>query len=122
MAKGTVLVVDDDLDIVEVLAEALADDDYAVLAAVGGAALQIAHQAQPDVILLDIMMPDMDGIEVSRCLHADPVTAHIPIIAMSAYRQMDSLEEQMGAQGRLRKPFEFREMYALIARWMPQPD
>jgi CheY-like chemotaxis protein len=119
MTKGTVLVVDDDPEIVEVLAEALADDGYAVLAAVDGAALRVAHEAQPDVILLDIMMPNMDGIEVSTRLHADPQTAHIPIIAMSAYQQMDTLEEQMGAQGRLRKPFEFKEMYALIARCIP---
>ena len=80
MPVGTVLVVDDDASIVHFLEMALEDAGYTVLAAVGGEALRVAHDRHPDVILLDLMMPGMDGIEVSHRLRADPATADIPLI------------------------------------------
>lgn len=107
MAKGCVLVVDDDAGILDMLTEALAYEGYVVLTAVGGGALTLAHDEHPDVILLDLMMPDMDGVEVSKRLHADPATAGIPIVVMSAHTKMDTLVVQMAAQDRLRKPFDF---------------
>src|SRR5919197_5985809 len=82
-AMRTVLVVDDDPSITEFVEMALEDAGYQVLAAVGGAALQVAHDRHPDVILLDIMMPGMDGVEVSQYLQTDPATADIPPLVMS---------------------------------------
>jgi two-component system alkaline phosphatase synthesis response regulator PhoP len=87
MAGELILVVDDDPDIVEMLHCLLHDAGYEVATADDGAALPLAHERQPRVILLDILMPGMDGVEVSRRLRADPATAPIPIIAMSATRQ-----------------------------------
>ncbi len=84
MTGVLVLVVDDDAAIVELLEMALEDEGYHVHATCGAAALQLAHDLQPAVILLDVSMPGMDGIEVSQRLRADPATAHIPIIVMSA--------------------------------------
>src|SRR5579871_3721426 len=80
MGNATVLVVDDDPATVSFLEAALSVEGYEVLAALDEAALRVAHEQQPNVILLDLMMPGMDGVEVSQRLRADPVTAHIPII------------------------------------------
>ena len=117
MGSATVLVVDDDEAIVEFLEMALTDLGYRVLSAVNGAALQIAHAERPSVILLDIMMPGMDGVEVSRRLRADPDTAAIPIIAMSAQERLDSTGTLMRVDDRLPKPFELRHLYETVGRW-----
>ena len=118
-ARRTVLVVDDDPSITEFVEMALEDAGYQVLAAVGGAALQIAHDRHPDVILLDIMMPGMDGVEVSQYLHTDPVTADIPIVVMSAHERLQTLAGRMSADDELPKPFHCQDLYATVARWMP---
>ena len=118
-ALKTVLVVDDDPSITEFVALALEDAGYQVLAAVGGAALQLAHDRHPDVILLDIMMPEMDGVEVSRHLHTDPATADIPIVVMSEQEHLQILAGRMSADDELPKPFDCQDLYATVARWMP---
>jgi CheY-like chemotaxis protein len=120
MAKGRVLVVDDDPAILAFMDDALTDEGYEVLTATDGAAVQLAHDQHPDVILLDIMMPDMDGIEVSKRLRADPQTATIPIVVMSAQDRLHALAAQMPVQDRLPKPFDFEDMYATVARWLPE--
>ena len=119
VAMRTVLVVDDDPSITEFVEMALEDAGYQVLAAVGGAALQIAHDRHPNVILLDIMMPEMDGVEVSQYLHTDPVTADIPIVVMSAHERLQTLAGRMSADDELPKPFHCQDLYATVARWMP---
>jgi CheY-like chemotaxis protein len=118
MATGRVLVVDDDLEIRAFLALALEDEGYEVTTAVDGAALRAARDQHPDVILLDLMMPGMDGAEVSRQLRADPATEAVPIIVMSAHDRLDALSAQMPVQDRLPQPFDFAAMYATVARWM----
>ena len=117
MALGTVLVVDDDPAIVELVETALEDQGYQVFSAVNGAALQAAHDRQPDVILLDILMPGMDGIEVSRRLRADPATAGIPIVIMSAQDRLRVAAAAMQINDQLPKPFEITGLYATVARW-----
>ncbi len=117
MVKGTVLVVDDDPSIVDFLETALEDEGYIVRAAVNGAALPLARQLQPDVILLDIMMPGMDGVEVSRRLRADPVTAGIPIVVMSAQDRLRATSGTMLVDDRLPKPFDLDRLYKTVGRW-----
>ncbi len=116
-AKGTVLVVDDDPFIVDFIETALEDEGYLVLAAVNGGALKAAHDLRPDVILLDIMMPGMDGVEVSRRLRDDPVTAGIPIVVMSAQDRLRTTSSLMPVDDRLPKPFDLDHLYAMVARW-----
>jgi len=82
--KGLVLVVDDDAMVVDLLETALEDERYQVLATVSADAIPLTREQHPDVILLDINMPGMDGVEVSRHLCADPTTERISIIVMSA--------------------------------------
>jgi CheY-like chemotaxis protein len=117
MSDATVLVVDDDPAIVCFLREALEDEGYEVVSAVDGAALPLAHDLHPSVILLDAAMPGMDGLEVSRRLRADPVTALIPIVAMSAQHNLDAAVARMPVNDRLPKPFELDQLYDTVARW-----
>jgi CheY-like chemotaxis protein len=118
MVRGLILVVDDDPDIVEVLRCTLHDAGYAVATAEDGAALSLAHERRPDVILLDLLMPGMDGGEVSRRLRADPTTAPIPIIAMSATPQW---LPALPVNDRLSKPFKLAHLLAKVAYWMRAP-
>ena len=85
MPQPTVLVVDDVPENLTVLGELLCDE-YTVRAANSGpAALHLAHvNPLPDLILLDVMMPGMDGYEVMERLKADPATRHIPVICVTA--------------------------------------
>ena len=121
MTMSSVLVVDDDPAIVELVQTALEDEGYEVYAAVNGEALQLAAEQHPDVILLDIMMPIMDGVEVSRRLRADPRTAAIPIIAMSAHGRLQATGSAMQANDKLAKPFKLSNLYSAVARWAPAP-
>lgn len=117
MAKGTILVVDDDPFIVEMLETALEEEGYHVLATVDGEALRLAHDLHPDLILLDINMPGMDGVEVSHRLRDDPATGDIPIIAMSAQSRLRATGPLMPVNDRLPKPFDLDRLYAAVARW-----
>lgn len=116
-----ILVVDDDPSIVALLTEALGDAGYEVVAAMGGAALALARAVRPAVILLDLMMPAMDGAEVSRLLRADAATARIPIIAMTATPSLRTPGGPMVADDRLTKPFDLDRLYTLVARWATPP-
>ncbi len=120
MDAYTVLVVDDDAGSVEFLQMILEDRGYQVLTAVGAAALCVAHERHPDVILLDLMMPGMDGIAVSRHLRADPTTADIPIIAMSAAKDLWAAAGHLTVNELLPKPFHFGDLCAAVARWRPR--
>ena len=80
-----ILVVDDLPASVEVLAAKLTSEYYDVLTATDGAtALEIVHEQDPDLVLLDVMMPGMDGVEVCRHIKEDPETTHIPVVMVTA--------------------------------------
>lgn len=112
-----ILVVDDDKDIRDLLSEALAVEGYAVLAARHGAeALERLRATRADVILLDLMMPVMDGPTFLDAKNADPVLRDIPVIAMTA--AMRSHVE--GAVTLMRKPFDLDVFLASVARCVAQ--
>ncbi len=117
-ARGTVLVIDDDPAIVAFLTAALHEDGYHVLATENHDALQVARTQHPDVILLDLMMPEMDGREMSRCLRADRATADIPIVAMSGHERLRASAREMAVDDQLPKPFELAQLYDTVERWM----
>jgi CheY-like chemotaxis protein/DNA-binding CsgD family transcriptional regulator len=113
-----VLIVDDVPDNLSLLHDALDDAGHAVLVATDGpGALARARQAQPDIVLLDAMMPGMDGFEVARRLKADPATAAIPIVFMTAYTETDRVVQAYAAGGvdYVTKPIQPREVLARIA-------
>ena len=110
-----VLIVDDVPDNLAVLHDALDESGYTVLVATHGeAALQRAAQALPDIVLLDAMMPGMDGFEVARRLKASPATAHIPIIFMTGLTETEHLVAALEAGGvdYVTKPIKPREVMA----------
>jgi CheY-like chemotaxis protein len=92
-----VLIVDDVPDNLSVLHDALDESGYTVLVATNGeSALQRAAQALPDIVLLDAVMPGMDGFEVARRLKAQPDTAHIPIIFMTGLTETEHVVAAFG--------------------------
>ena len=115
--RCTVLIVDDVPTNIEVLAGAL-KDEYAIKVAINGRkALDIAAAFPVDLILLDIMMPGMDGFETCRQLKADPATAHIPIIFLSARDAVDDIVSglRLGAVDYVSKPADPTILKARIA-------
>jgi CheY-like chemotaxis protein len=114
--KGIVLVVDDDPLIQSFIALALEDEGYRVVQTSDGASLELAHVERPDVILLDILMPEMDGVEVSRRLRADLATRDIPIVAMSAHQSRYEFQD-LQADDWLAKPFDLDRLYDVVEHW-----
>jgi DNA-binding response OmpR family regulator/DNA-binding CsgD family transcriptional regulator len=113
-----VLIVDDVPDNLSVLHDALDESGYIVLVATNGeSALQRAAQALPDIVLLDAMMPGMDGFEVARRLKAHPDTAHIPIIFMTGLTETEHVITAFGAGGvdYVTKPIRAPEVLARMA-------
>ncbi len=112
-----VLVVDDVPDNVKLISYELSDHGYEVVVAHDGPqALRIARETLPDVILLDVMMPGMDGIEVCRRLKSDPVLQPIPVVMLSA-RELESdiiAGLDAGAQDYVTKPFNARILLARV--------
>jgi two-component system, cell cycle response regulator len=116
-AASTVLVVDDSVENVTLLSRILKMSGYGVLVADNGlAAIECAKKDQPDLILLDINMPLMDGFETSAHIKSDPHTQDIPIIFISA---LDNIEDKTrafraGGMDYILKPFEYEEVQARI--------
>lgn len=113
-----VLIVDDVPDNLAVLHDALDESGYTVLVATHGeGALSRAAQARPDIVLLDAVMPGMDGFEVARRLKADPRTAGIPIVFMTGLTDTEHVVAAFGAGGvdYVTKPIRTREVLARIA-------
>ena len=113
-----VLVVDDVPDNIAPLVDALEEAGYAVRVATGGeAALQLAARAQPDIVLLDAVMPGMDGFEVARRLKADEATAAIPIVFMTGLAETEHVVAAFAAGGTdwVTKPIKPREVLVRVA-------
>lgn len=112
-----ILVVDDEKNILELVRFNLEREGYQVLTALDGAqGLELARKETPDLIVLDVMLPEMNGIEVCRELHQDAATKNIPIVMLSARaEELDRvLGLEMGADDYVTKPFSPRELVARI--------
>lgn len=114
---ATILVVEDNELSRDALSRRLERRGYRVLAAVDGAeAIALAHQAQPDLILMDLGLPRVDGWEATRRLKADPETRHIPIIVLSAHAMISDRDAALQAGGDEfdTKPVRFQTLLAKI--------
>ena len=116
MTWPLILVVDDDEVHVELLCEVLALMGYRVATACGGDTVAVARREQPRLILLDIQMPEMSGGEVARLLRADPATAAIPIVAVSASPHLLA-DHTLPVNDRLEKPFQLTALSEVVGRW-----
>ena len=115
--KDTILMVDDNPANLQVLQAILEGQGCRLLTARDGAsALSVAAKEKPDVILLDIMMPEMDGLDVCRNLKADPATFEIPVIFLSAPEKTEDKVRglEMGAVDYITKPFQPEEVIARV--------
>lgn len=122
MAKPRILVVDDEPDVVDLIKRILESDQFEVISAYDGiSALDYAETENPDLILLDIMMPIMSGYEVCEQLKANPHTKDIPIVCLSSAHTMDASarSRQVGARTLVLKPFAPAELVAQIRRHLP---
>src|ERR1700674_3195616 len=112
-----IMVVDDDPDTVSILARHLQREGFVAIKAISGAeCVRIAQERPVDVILLDLMMPDMDGFQVCRALKEDPRTAEIPVIMITARDDLDARAEGMrlGVSDFLAKPVFRRQLASRI--------
>ncbi|GAB4518022.1 MAG: PleD family two-component system response regulator [Parvularculaceae bacterium] len=115
--SARILVVDDLEPNVKLLEAKLSAEYFGVLTALNGEdALEIAHAEKPDVILLDVMMPGIDGFEICRRLKADPATSHIPVIMVTALDQQSDLVAglEAGADDFLSKPVDDIALFARV--------
>ncbi|MBT5710998.1 response regulator, partial [Candidatus Poribacteria bacterium] len=112
-----VLVVDDEPDILDLVELTLVSEGFDVVTATDGAeALAAAHAEGPDLVLLDVSMPDLDGFEVMQALRGSPTTREIPVIMLTARAQIsDKLRGlSSGADDYITKPFEPSDLVARV--------
>jgi DNA-binding response OmpR family regulator len=119
-----ILVVDDEDDLAELLSFSLRQEGYEVFKACNGAeALKRARAVLPDLILLDLMLPELDGMAVCEILRRLPSTAQIPIIMVTAWTSEQSriLGLEAGAADYVTKPFSPRELVLRVNRLLQNP-
>ncbi len=116
LSNCTVLVVDDTKTNIDILVDALHSEYEVSVAMNGKSALQIVKTDPPDLILLDIMMPDMDGYEVCRRIKSEPKTSGIPIIFITSMSEIQNKTKgfELGAVDYITKPFDVLEVKARV--------
>ena len=114
-----ILVVDDDADVRDSVAEVLREEGFAVVVAGDGKqALEVlrSHHSRPNLILLDLMMPVMDGFEFCRQWGRDPGLKDIPVVVLSADAHAERKAMECGANGCLRKPVDLNTLLGTVSR------
>ena len=117
----TLLLVEDNEDNRIIYSTVLRHLGYSVVEAVDGVqAIALARSVLPDLILMDISIPEVDGWEATKILRKDPATRHIPIIALTAHALADDREkaQQIGFSAYLAKPIEPRAVVAEVQKWI----
>lgn len=113
-----VLVVDDETDIRQALAEVLTYEGFQVVdAGDGQEALDKARQYRPELVLLDLMMPRMNGWEFRRAQKGDRALARIPVVVLSAFAN----DGKMDAEGYIEKPFDVDQLVSAVRRYARPP-
>ena len=115
--KKKILVVEDEPNIIKLISFILKSSGYEVVEAeIGAVGLKKAKAEKPDMIILDVMMPKMDGFEVAKKLKADPATRNIPILMLSSKAQFEDKMKGIdsGATDYITKPFDREELLQKI--------
>lgn len=117
--KPTILIAEDHLDSREALSALLEAFGFRVVPAVNGReAVELSRESDPDLILMDIMMPELDGFEATRQIRAFPGTRDIPIITLTAMDGARSLALDAGANDFLPKPINSRSLLEKVRGWL----
>ena len=121
--QPTILVVDDEKDILDLLKYNLEKEGYAVITARNGKAALAAAGQRPDLYILDVMMPEMDGWEVCKALRRNPATSSIPVIFLTARdNEVDEvLGLELGADDYLTKPVRMRTLITRVKKALARP-
>jgi len=117
MANETILVVDDEEDILELLRYTFAREGYRVYGAgTGEKALALARELSPDIMVLDLMLPGINGLEVTQILRSDPATRFIPILMLTAKGEEADIVTglELGADDYVTKPFSSRVLISRV--------
>ncbi len=113
----TILIIDDDIDTLKLVGIMLERKGFRILASTtGDKGLQLANEESPDLILLDVMIPDINGYEIARTIRTNPETENTPIIMFTARSQVDDKVEglEAGADAYITKPARPRELFAQV--------
>src|SRR5512135_1277401 len=125
MIKKRILAVDDEPEVLGLLKKRLESEGYEVLTATNGReGLEIATREKPDLIILDILMPEMDGSETAAALHENPLTKNIPILFLTCLftkREESTSGHEIGPNYFLAKPYEPQELLAEVAKLLDRP-
>ena len=117
----TVLIVDDEFGLADIMVDLLGEAGYDVVLAINGSlGLTSLATRRADVVIVDLMMPVMDGPEMVRQMRADPELAHVPVILMTALPEAIP-HDDLGFGAVLIKPFSFAELTDAIARVLHRP-
>ena len=120
MAK-TILIVEDESKNVTLLRDLLQVSRYSTIEATDGKqGVELAKSKKPDLILMDIQMPVMDGLEATRILKADAATRNIPVLALTSYAMKGDEERilEAGCDGYLTKPYNIQELLKTVAEYL----
>jgi two-component system cell cycle response regulator DivK len=121
----TILIVEDNPDNLKLAIAVLEQYGYQVLSSETAAvAIDIAMTEMPQLILMDIQLPGMSGLEATRLLKAEPATADIPVIALTAFAMKGDDERilQAGCNGYIAKPFNYKDLLARVAATIDGPQ
>jgi DNA-binding response OmpR family regulator len=124
-AAPLIVVADDDPDIVTLVSGALSKAGFEIAPATNGAdALELVRSRRPDLAVLDVSMPRLDGLEVLRSIRSDPEVAELPVILLSARAQEEDVRNgyAVGASKYMRKPFSPRELVAVARELVADQD
>jgi DNA-binding response OmpR family regulator len=113
----TIVIVDDEFGLADVLAATLSDIGFRVLSATNGnQGLEVMAEHSPDLVILDYMMPLLDGAGVLKAMRADPRLAAVPVIMISAVPESVVRARCQGYSSFLRKPFDFEALLTAVER------
>jgi len=124
MAGESILIVDDNVTNLKLVRVLLETEAYTIrTASHASEALQVLRDFEPQLILMDIQLPDMDGLTLTRLLKADPQTADITVVALTAYAMKGDEEKALasGCSGYITKPVDTRQLVRQVAQYLASP-
>ncbi len=116
-----ILIVEDEPKNLTLLRDLLQVSGYSTIEATDGEkGVELAKASKPDLILMDIMMPNMDGLEATRILKADATTSNIPILALTSYAMKEDEDRilKAGCDGYLAKPIDIQELVKKVVKYL----
>ena len=124
-SRKCILVIDDEPDTADMFAEMMQLSGYRVLVSYGGVqALRLVAREKPELVMLDMMMPDVSGMDVLQFMRRDPRLEQIPVLVISAKSRPDDIQAglEAGANQYLTKPVSYRELHSAVEEATRDPD